>query len=158
MATVTSSILTSNLVSLIPIFAPNLSGLADMVSLSAHNLTILEFTGPLKSKPNDLMLVGLCDELETLARYTNVLQVLNLKIIVDGCESKTFVETAFGRLEEVLMNTGWSALKRVLVEVVVKCCNASRGAQMLNLASVPELYLGRLSDLLVYKFQPRLDL
>lgn len=138
-------------------FAPNLLGLAEMVSLSAHNLRTLEFTGPLKSKPNDLMLVGLCEELEILARY-NVLEILNLQIIVDGCESKTFVVATFRRLEEVLMSTGWSALKRVEVEVVVKCCNATKGAQMLNLASVPELYLSRLSSwgILVYKFQPKL--
>jgi hypothetical protein len=96
------------------------------------------------------MLVGLCEELEALAGC-NVLRVLNFKFTVDGCESKTWLKDAFERLEEVLMSTGWSALKRVFVEIRLGCC--SRQGERLHLESLPELYLSRLSSwgILVYK-------
>ena len=61
-----------------------------------------------------------------------------------SCELKIFVEPTFGRLEKVLMSTELFALKYVLAEVVIKCCNASRGVQILNLVSV--LYLSHLSS------------
>lgn len=120
-----------------------------MVSLSAaRNLKTLEFTGPL---PIELMLVGLYEELETLMGHDNVLQVLNFRIIVNGCESKTLLMTTFRQLEQVLMNTGWSALKRIFIQVTIGCC--SRRADGLMLKSLPELYLIRLSSrgILVYE-------
>jgi len=95
-------------------------------------------------------MLGLCEELEALAGSKG-LQVLNFAFTMEGCESKSMVETSFGKLEEVLMNPGWSALKCVSIEVYVGCC--LRDARRLELNSVPEMYLSRLSsrEILDYK-------
>ena len=46
---------------------------------------------------------GLCEELKALAG-NKVLQVLKFAFIVNGSETEALVETAFTRLEEVLMD------------------------------------------------------
>lgn len=130
----------------------NLSGLAEMVSLSARKLKTLQFQGPLNSS-GGLTLTGLCEELEALAGY-NDLQHLNFIITVDGCESRDLVKTGFGRLQEVLLKTGWSTLKGVSLEVVTRCCY--RQSKKLDLESLAERYLTRLLSwgILDYKVRP----
>jgi hypothetical protein len=132
-------------------YAQNLSGLAEMVSLSARKLKTLQFMG--LNPSGGSMLAGLCEELEALAGYNN-LQHLNLIITVDGCESRDLVNTGFGRLQEILLKTGWSTLKGVSLEVVTRCCY--RQAKKLNLESLAERYLSRLLSwgILDYKVRP----
>ncbi|KAF8808939.1 hypothetical protein BYT27DRAFT_7188471 [Phlegmacium glaucopus] len=120
----------------------SLAGLSEMISSNARNLRSLEVMSVFKSRRSHALMIGLCEELEALTG-NNVLQFLKITFVMDGCESRTLVETAFGRLEEVLMDPGWSALKCVSIEIHVRCCY--RDARRLELNSVPEVYLSRLS-------------
>ena len=112
-----------------------------MISANARNLKSLQLMTVLTSSENHIPMIGLCEELEALAK-NNVLQILKFTFSMDGCGSKAVVEAAFGRLEEVLMDQGWSTLMRVSIEITVECCRGVAGK--LGLKSVPELYLGRL--------------
>ena len=98
------------------------------------------------------MLIGICEELKALAGNNKVLQVLEFSFLMGGCLSKGFVENAFRRLEEVLMDPGWSALVCVSIDMLVQCCD--EGVAKLELNVVPEMYLGRLSSrkILSYKW------
>lgn len=116
-----------------------------MISVNARNLKTLQVVTVLngrQSHPLSLM-AGLCNELEALAG-NKVLQTLKFTFNMGGCESKAVVETAFSRLEEVLMDRGWSALMHVSIEIKVMCCLWVAGR--VELKSIPDMYLGRLSS------------
>lgn len=60
-------------------------------------------------------------------------------------EPDSLVENAFRRLEEVLMDPGWSALERDSIgKVAGRSYQWYAGLEQLN--SVPEMYLGCLSS------------
>ena len=98
--------------------------------------------------------IAICEELKVLAgnNLNTVLQVLKFTFLVGGCLSKGLIENASRRLEEVLMDPGWSALVCVSIDILVWCCG--QGVAKLELNLVPEMYLGRLSSpkILSYKW------
>jgi hypothetical protein len=119
----------------------SLAGLSEMISVNARNLRTLQLMTLLTGSQSPTPMIGLCEELEALAR-NNVFQILKFTFSMDGCESKAVIKSAFGRLEDVLMDQGWSSLMRVSIEIRVRCCHWVAGK--LGLESIPEMYLGRL--------------
>lgn len=130
----------------------SLAGLSEIISVNARNLRTLQVMTLLKGKRSHTLMIGLCEELKTLAG-NEILQVLKFTFSMEGCESKALVENAFRKLEEVLMDPGWSALVCVSINIVVRCCY--REVARLKLNSVPEKYFGRLSSrkILSYKWE-----
>lgn len=130
----------------------SLAGLSEIISVNARNLRTLQVMTLLKGKRSHTLMIGLCEELKTLAG-NEVLQVLKFTFSMEGCESKALVENAFRKLEEVLMDPGWSTLVCVSINIVVRCCY--REVARLKLNSVPEKYFGRLSSrkILSYKWE-----
>jgi hypothetical protein len=119
----------------------SLAGLSEMISVHARNLRTLQVKTVLTGRQSHALMTGLCEELEALAD-NQLLQILRFTFSMDGCESRDVVETAFRRLDEVLMDQAWAALICVAIEIRVTCCYWV--AQELGLEVVPEMYLGRL--------------
>ena len=131
--------LKSDLFSSVPYDTVSLTGLSEMISISARNLRTLHVNLRTLHVMTTLML-SISDELKALAG-NNVLQVLKISFVMGGCESECYIEDAFRSLEEVLMDPGWSALVCVSIDIEVECC---REAAKRKMYSVPEMYLGRL--------------
>ena len=126
-----------------------LVGLRDILSPSARNLKVLDFTVSLYVRSVSLPLAGLCRELEAIAGH-NMLEALSFKINADGHESEDFVGTIIQDVEKVLVKPGWSALKRVSFKVSIACCLVSRedsAALSEALQSLPDKYLSHLPKL-----------
>jgi len=123
-----------------------------MISVNARNLRTLQVITLFEGSYSYTPMCGLCEELKALAG-NKILQVLKFTFIMNGSEPDALVENAFRRLEEVLMDPGWSALVCVSIDIVVACrYQWYAGLEQLN--SVPEMYLGRLSSrkILSYKW------
>ena len=123
-----------------------------MISVNAQNLRTLQVITFLEGSQSHIPMCGLCEELKALAG-NKVLQILKFTFIVNGPETDALVETAFTRLEEVLMDPGWSALVFVSIEMV-DSSNFQWYMGLEHLISVPEMYLGRLSSrkILIFKW------
>ena len=74
-----------------------------MISVNAQNLKTLQVKTSLEGRHSHTLMCGLCEELKALAG-NKVLQILKFTFIVNGPETDALVETAFTRLEEVLMD------------------------------------------------------
>ena len=118
-----------------------------MISINARSLRTLHVVTLLRGD----LVIDLCEELKALAG-NKVLQVLKFTLIMRFYESEDVVGNTFRKLEEMLMDPGWSALVCVSIDIVVsdyECVGLD-----FELSSVPEMYLGRLSSrkILSYKW------
>ena len=95
-------------------------GLHDILSPHARNLKVLDFTVSLYDEFLDLLLPlplsGLCNKLEAIVGH-NIMEALSFEIDVDGHETAIFVGSMIHNLEMVLVKSGWSALKRVSINI-----------------------------------------
>ena len=132
----------------------SIAGISEMISAHARNLRTLQVTTSLKGSSGRI-LMGPCEELKLLAGNGVLqVQVLKFKIYLNSLESKAEVENGFRRLEEVLMDPGWSALVCVSIDIFVNRRYKQFAAE-LELNSIPERYLGRLLSrgILSYKWK-----
>ena len=122
-----------------------------MISVNAQSLRTLQVITLFEGRHGHIPMCGLCEELKALAG-SKVLQVLKFIFIMNGSEPDALVENAFRKLEEVLMDPGWSALVCVSIDMVDS--SYQWYAELDQLKLVPELYLGRLSSrkILSYKW------
>ena len=114
----------------------SLVGLRDVLSLSARTLKVFDLS--VLSNPLTA-LTDLRDDLEVMAG----LESLSLKVQVEGDEAGDVVGSIFQRVEEVLVNPGWSALRQVSfkVEIMPGGDSASLSAA---LQTLPDKYLSHL--------------
>ena len=114
-----------------------------LLSLSARTLKVLDLTLFLYrfSFPP---LSGLCEELETMAGH-NMLESLSFEIKVDSHETEDFIGSVIQKVEEVLVNPGWSNLRQVSFKVF--CLTWADKAKLEALRSLPDKYLSHLSKL-----------
>ena len=122
-----------------------------MISANARNLRALHVETSFKEN----LMIGLCEELKALAG-NQVLWVLSISVDMDICESKALIEDVFRRLEEVLMDPGWSTLVQVWVDIKVVRWDFLRPVTVgpdLELDLVPGAYLGRLSSRGILHYQ-----
>ena len=125
----------------------SLVGLHDILSPSAHTLKVLDLTVSLYSVP--LPLAGLCEELEAMAGHY-ALEALSIEVQVDGHETEDFIGSTIQKVENVLVKSGWSALKQVSFKVSIACCLVTKvNIEKLfeALQTLPDKYLNRISKL-----------
>jgi hypothetical protein len=118
-----------------------IEGLYSILSPSARSLKVFDLTLSLHSVP------GLCVELEAMAG-NNVLEALTFAVEVDGYEAEDDIGSKIYKVEEVLIEPGWSALRQVTFKVEIACClvpkeDSAKLSEVLQ--SLPDKYLNRLS-------------
>ena len=119
--------------------------LVGVLSTDSQTLKVLDLTIPLiqyRSRP----LAGLCEELETMAGH-NKLEVLSFEILVDSYHREESVGFTIQRVENVLVNPGWPALRQVSFKLAVKEAGWEYRELTEALQSLPDKYLSRLSKL-----------
>ena len=123
--------------------------LHDILSLSARSLKVLGLTVPLYDYATDLLLAGLCEELEAMAGR-NMLEALFFEFQVDDEEDEEFTGLIIQKVERVLVEPGWSALRQVSFKVSITYCPVS-GADPTELFEslqfLPDRYLSYLPEL-----------
>jgi hypothetical protein len=114
---------------------------------SARTLKVLDLSVPFWDRRSSIFLGGACEALEALAGH-NMLEALSFEVrvgaIIGGTEG--FVGSIIQRVEEVLVKSGWSALRQVSIKV--KVAPFKNGEKLLEaLQSLPNRYLRHLSKL-----------
>jgi len=79
-----------------------------------------------------------------------VLEALSFEVLLDGDETEDAVGSALQKVEKVLANPGWSALREVSIKLAIEC-SPSRKEDCVKLSealqSLPDKYLSHLSKL-----------
>ena len=115
--------------------------LVGLLSPSAHTLKALDLTVFLYQ--HFPLLAGVCEELETMAGH-NMLEALSFEVYVGVHNTEDFIGRTIRKVENVLVKTGWSALRQVSFEVK----SLEDDAKMFEaLQSLPDKYLSQLSKL-----------
>jgi hypothetical protein len=116
-----------------------------LLSLSApRTLKLLDLTVFLYDVSVSLLLAGLCEELEAMAGH-NMLEVLSLKVFVDGYGTEDFIGPIIQDVEKELVKPGWSALRRVSIKLSISGEDGEKLSETLQ--SLPDKYLSHLSNL-----------
>ncbi|KAF8968048.1 hypothetical protein BDZ97DRAFT_1800624 [Flammula alnicola] len=113
------------------------SGFAAMITPSINTLKKLSFE--ISVYPTDCLLAGLGNELEKMAGR-NVLEDLAIRVFV-GCK----IGDEWGGLDRVLSNSGWPALRRVSLQIVISAARES-DALLQALENLPQTQLTGLSS------------
>jgi hypothetical protein len=129
----------------------SIAGLHDILSPSARTLKFLDLNVFLYDSDHPGQ--ELAEELEAMAGH-NVLQALSFKVYVDvrnGHATEEFIGSFFQRVEKVLVEPGWSALRQVSIEVIITCwpSESREDSEKLSeeLQSLPDKYLSCLPKL-----------
>ena len=123
--------------------------LVGVLSTSTPTLKVLDLTVSLYQYHYGVPpLAGLCEELEAMAGH-NTLEALFFEVRVDALCALDFVGSNIQKVENVLVKSGWSALRQVSFKLTVKdrgrlggCAEFTEALQFL-----PDKYLSRLSKL-----------
>jgi hypothetical protein len=131
-------------------------GLHVLLSPIASTLKVLDLSVPFYDYNGSaiLPLGGLCEELEAMAGH-NVLEALSVHVEVDGPEEEDLIGSIFRKVEKTLVESGWSALRRVSFKVSIIFCMVSRddiswedSVKLFEaLQSLPDKYLSHLPKL-----------
>ena len=118
--------------------------LVGVLSTSARTLKVLDLTVSLyqyRVPP----LAGLCEELEAMAG-SNSLEALSFEVRVDAHHSEDFIGSTIRKVENILVEPGWSALRQVTFKLPVK--RWAESAELTEaLQSLPDKYLSHLPKL-----------
>ena len=127
--------------------------LVGLLSFSARTLKVLDLTLFLYrfSVPP---LAGVYEEMEAMAGH-NMLETLSFEVKVDGHETEDFIGSVIQKVDEVLVNPGWSALKQVSFKI--SCLSRANGAKLEALRSLPDKYFNHLSKLESVAFNYSVD-
>ena len=118
--------------------------LPDIFSLCARTLKVLDLTVSMFDHVT-LQLAGVCEGLEAMAGR-NILEALSLEVIVDDRESMDSIGLDIERVDKLLFEPGWSALKQVSFKFEIS--RWGNGSKLYDaLQSLPDKYLTRLSNL-----------
>ena len=129
----------------------NFEELHDILSASAGTLKVLELTLSLYEDDDgsvNLPLEDLCEELEAMAGH-NILEALSFEVEVRRDETADDIGSMIQNLENVLVEPGWSALRRVSFKVPVACCLVQDSGWLSEdiESLLPDKYLNNLSNL-----------
>ena len=113
----------------------------DILSLSASTLKILDLTVFLH------MFEDLCEELEAMAGH-NILESLSFEVVIDDLETEDFIGSILQKVEKVVVQPGWSALREFSIKVNISCGSKEFRANLSEaLQSLPDKYLSHISKL-----------
>ena len=132
-------------------------GLHDILSPIACTLKVLHLTIPCFSGAgSDLFSSAwrFCEELEAMAGH-NVLEALTFEIGVDGSESEDSIGNIIQKVGEVLVKSGWPALRQVVFEVAYLRMDSAKLEALRSLIS--EKYLSHFSELESVAFNFSID-
>ena len=117
--------------------------LVGVLSTGARTLKVLDLTLSLyqyRVSP----LAWLCKEFEAMTGH-NTLEVLSFEVLVDSHHTFDSVGSTIQQVENILVEPGWSALRRVSFELII---NRGGSAELTEaLQSLPDKYLSRLPKL-----------
>ena len=134
----------------------SLARLCDILSSSSHTLKVLEFSVSMyNSYP--LPLAGLCEALEAMAGH-NKLEALSFEVHVGEHETEDSIGCEVQRVENVLVQPGWSALKQVSLKVIISCWEDSAKLYKAPVQFLPDKYFSRLSKLESVTFNFSVDI
>ena len=120
--------------------------LYDILSSSLRTLKVLDISVSIWDS-NPLPLAGLCEGLEAMAGHNN-LEALSFEVYdVEEQDSEDFIGSEVQRVENVLVQPGWSALRQVSFKITITCWGGSAKLYKALVQSLPDKYLGRLSKL-----------
>jgi len=116
--------------------------LVGFLSPSARTLKVLDLTVDLQ-----IFFEGLCEELEALAGH-NMLEALSFEVRVALYDTEDIIGLAIQKVENVLVKSGWSALREVSINVAIPFSRKNIELFKLEaIQSLPDRYLNHLSKL-----------
>ena len=131
--------------------------LYDLLSSSLRTLKVLDISVSMYDS-NPLPLGGLCEGLEAIAGH-NTLEALSFQVHdVDEQDSEDSIGSEVQRVEKVLLQPGWSALRQVTFKVTISCWGGSARLYKALVQSLPDIYLSRLSKLESVAFNFSVDI
>ena len=122
--------------------------LYDILSSTSRTLKVLDFSLSLRDSDQLLPLAGLCEGLEAMAGH-NTLETLSFEVFVDEDETEDSVGSEVQRVENVLVQPGWSALRQVTFKIAITCWGGPESQELYKtlVQSPSDKYLSRLSKL-----------
>ena len=133
----------------------SLERLYDILSSSLRTLKLLHISVSIYDS-DPLPLAGLCEGLEAMAGH-NTLEALSFEVFVDQHETEDYIESEVKRVEKVLLQPGWSALRQVSFKVTISCWGGGAKLYEELVQSLP-VYLSRLSKLESVTFNVSVDI
>jgi hypothetical protein len=119
----------------------SLKGFHDILSLCSRTLKVFDLSVSLYS--DSVLLTGLWEKLEVMAGL-NMLESLSFEVRVDAGVTEDFVGSIFRQVEEVLLKSGWSALRQVSFKIMPTNYGSTLSEA---LQSLPDKYLSHLPQL-----------